>query len=486
MEKNISHPLLLVLGISILLGLLGLSCIYALTLGKSSIIYSDYGKFYHSQRLFLKGENIYSYVYFIRNKHYVAKKHIPLAQQTRSQKATTFILGPNLNPPFFTLLSFPLAYLSYPQALLLWTLLSLLAGGLSILLIQQKLDPHSLKSLTTCVLLLIALFGYFPSFSTLELGQVSFFLLLLLTLAWRAAHDEKATLAAVFLGLAASLKPFVGLFLIYFILRKEWRALAVFLSSILTCSVIAAAVFGPTSYASYVHVCQHIGWASSNWNVSLYGFLSRLLGGTETNTPLLPHPHLFPAAYSILALLFFLALIYFLRPLAAPLAAIDKQQKTDLDFSIMLSGMLLLSPLGWMYYLPLLSIPFLMLWHLAKQGFFPLALPLLLATLLLLSNIPTTLISGEDIQSNNVLRAFSGSCLYFAALMGFTALLFFIRQQLPKKSAPSFARIPTQLLLLVYTVVFLPSILGILKSSSDWIQQGAYYSKEYTLLTDQD
>lgn len=474
--------LLLFLGVTILLGLFALNCIYSLTLGKSSILYSDYGKFYHSQQLFIKGEDIYSYVYFIRNKFYSTKKHAPLSQQTRSQKATTFILGPNLNPPFFTLISFPLAYLSYPHALLLWTILSIGAGCIGILLIQQKLDHRSVFSLSLCLLLLIGFFSYFPTFSTLQLGQVSLFLLLFLVLAWRAAHDQQAGKAAIFLGLVTSLKPFVGLFFLYFLIRKEWRALALFVGTILIFGLIAAAVFGLSTYASYYQVSRHITWASSSWNVSIYGFLSRLIGGTETNTPLLPLPGLFPFAYSCLSILFLVALVWFLRPIPS----IAPQTKTDLDFSIILLGMLLLSPLGWMYYFCLLSIPFLILWDLSEKGVFPIALPLLLATFLLFSNIPITLISAQDIQASNVVKVFLSACPYFITLTGFTGLLFFMRAYLSKKFLRSFERIPVGLLLLVYIVVFLPSILGILKSGHDWLRHGVEYSKEYLLIFHQD
>jgi hypothetical protein len=473
MPKKIFYWFLL--GICILGGLFCISYTYPITLGSNSILYSDYGKFYHSQHLFIVGKNIYSPVFFIKNRKN-ALTHGRLPEQTKPQQTITSLAG-NLNPPFFTLISFPLAYLPYSKAILLWTFFSILAGCISILLIQQKLDAHF--SLPACLLLLIGFMAYFPTFASLQFGQVSLLLLPLLILGWRAAHDQNSSRAAVFLGITTSLKPFFGLFLLYFLIRKEWRAFLIFIATILGCGLISIAFFGIDTYYSYYQVCHRIVWAASSWNVSLYGFLLRLIGGPERNIPLLPIPNLLISAYLFLSALLLLAIIYFLRPTKT----IDSQEKTDLDFSIILLGMILFSPLGWMYYFPLLSVPFLILWNFSKKGLLPIGLPLWLATFLLLTNIPITLIPSSEIKANNALHVFLGSCLYFLALIGLTVLLFFVRQLLAKKTTRYFERIPASLLLLVYVIVFLPSIMGITKASIDWIHYSANYSKEYTLIS---
>lgn len=477
MPKKIAYFLFSLLGIAILSGLFSINYTYPLTLGKTSILYSDYGKFYHSQRLLIEGKNIYSPVYFINNKNHSEPGHSLLSKPTATSKRIISLAG-NLNPPFFTLISFPLAYLNYPHALLLWTFISMLAGCLGILLIQQKLEPNSISSLQTCLLLLIGFMSFFPTFVTLQFGQVSLLLLPLLALGWRAAHDQKSSKAAIFLGLATSLKPFIGLFLIYFLIRKEWRALFTFLFTILVSAFIAAAFLGVDTYHAYYQACRQIAWAASSWNVSIYGFLLRLIGGTEANTALMPIPGLFHFAYPFLSILLVLALIFFLRPLPANT---DLQKKTDIDFSIILVGMLLLSPLGWMYYFTFLSIPFLILWNFSKKGIYPIGLPLLLATILLICNIPETLIPTNEIKAHNVLSVFLGSSLYFSVLLGLMGLLFAIRRFLLKKSMHDFETIPSSLLLLVCIVTFLPSSFGIAKASNNWMRYATNYSTEYTI-----
>jgi uncharacterized membrane protein SirB2 len=474
--KKIYPTLLFLSGLILLAVILILNFIYPLTLGKTNILYSDFGKFYHSQQMFIQGKNIYTPIYFVRNK-LDTSTHATKAKPTHSKVAK---LGGNLNPPFFTLISFPLAYISYPHALLVWTLLSILAGALGILLLQQKLDPHNFSS-SYALLLLIALFSYFPSFLTLQFGQVSLLLLPLLVLGWRAAHDKKTIWAAIFLGIATSLKPFIGLFLFYFLMRKEWRGLYAFLATLFSCALIAALFLGMDSYVAYYHACQQIKWAASSWNVSFYGFLLRLWGGIESNVAVLPVPGLITYFYPFVAGLFFLAIILFLRP------AVDIQtkQKVDLDFSVIIVGMLLLSPLGWIYYFPLLSIPILILWH-TKKGIYPIAVPIFLMTCIFFSNIPISLFDSDQINAVNVLRVFFGSTLYFLVLIGLTSLLFLLRYRLrDKNSSPKsihFERIPPALLLLIGIVVFLPSYQGITKAANDWILHSTHYSKQYSCL----
>jgi Glycosyltransferase family 87 len=478
--NKIYHTLFFFSGILLLAIILILNFIYPLTLGKTNILYSDFGKFHYSQQLFIQGKNIYTPIYFVKNQLNTS----PDVTKTKRTHPKVLKLGGNLNPPFFTLISFPLAYLSYPHALFLWTFLSILAGALGILLLQQKLDPQNFSA--SCVLvLLIGLFSYFPSFVNLQFGQVSLLLLPLLVGGWRAARDKKTTCAAIFLGVATSLKPFIGLFLFYFLMHKEWRALCVFFATLISCAVFAALFLGLDSYAAYYHACQQIKWAASSWNVSIYGFLLRLWGGIESNAALLPAPGLITYIYPLVTGLFFLAIMQFLRSIIPN----KTEQKVDLDFSLIIVGMLLLSPLGWIYYFPLLSIPILILWQFAKKGIYPIALPIFLMTCIFFSNIPISLFGSDQIHTANVLRVFFGSSLYFLVLISLTSLVFLLRYRLRRvfdlysqQKNIHFEKISPVLLLLMGIVVFLPSYQGIGKATADWIQHSKHYSKQYSLV----
>ncbi|WP_171910129.1 glycosyltransferase family 87 protein [Rickettsiella grylli] len=475
---NAFHRLLFLCGVVLLITLLSLYFIYPLTRGGENFLYSDFGKFYHSQRCFIHGKNIYTPVYFVKHKRHAS--HSTSDFKLTSQKSIK--LGDNLNPPFFTLITFPFAYLSYPHAFVLWTFISIISGAIGILLLQQKLNRKTFSP--SCgLLLLIGLFSYFPSFINVQLGQVSLILLPLVVLGWRAARNEKTSLAAFFLGLAASLKPFLGLFLFYFLMRKEWRALGTFLITLLCCSLIAAFFLGIANYRAYYHVCQHISWAASSWNVSFYGFLLRLLGGLEKNIALFPLPGLINILYPLISILFFLALIQFLRPQVG----ISSAHKIDLDFSAIIVGMFLLSPLGWIYYFPLLCIPFFILWQFSIKGIYPIGLPLFLMTCIFVSNIPMNLIHSDMINTKNVLRLFLSSSLYFLVLLSLMSLLFGLRYYLPHHFSLHFERIPQALLLLMGVVAFLPAYQGIGNATLyGLLHNSQFYSTHYPTCTSQD
>ena len=209
------------------------------------------------------------------------------------------------------------------------------------------------------------------------------------------------------------------------------------------------------------------------------------MGGNESNVALLPIPGLITYLYPLLAGIFFVAIIQFLRPSLD----IPAQQKIDLDFSVIITAMLLLSPLGWLYYFPLLSIPFLILWQWSKTGIYPIALPIILMICIFFSNIPISLLDSDHIHTSNVLQVFWGSSLYFLVLMGLTSLLFWLRYHLaaninknPSAKNLHFERIPPGLLLLIGIVVFLPSYQGMSKATIDWILHSTHYSQQYSFV----
>lgn len=113
--KKIYHSIALICGIILLAVILLLNFIYPLRMGKTNILYSDYGKFYHSQQLFIQGKDIYSPIYFVKNK-LNTDTHL---NNHQSKHSKILKLVGNLNPPFFTLISFPLTYLSYAHTLLI-------------------------------------------------------------------------------------------------------------------------------------------------------------------------------------------------------------------------------------------------------------------------------------------------------------------------------------------------------------------------------
>ncbi|HMF14621.1 MAG TPA: glycosyltransferase family 87 protein, partial [Gemmataceae bacterium] len=206
-----------------------------------------------------------------------------------------FFLEINAHPPTTVLLGLPLARLDYPTAVFAWNLVSLAAVAASAWLVFRQLDlrlqPWMILPAAVFVLLC------WPLRSHLAQGQLATVLLLLITGAWAADRSGRQTLAGTLLGAAAVLKLFPALLFLYFILRRQWRAVAAGLACCGVLTAVTAAVLGPAAYATYLRdVPPFVAeWRSAWNNSSLPGLWSKLFEpGTKGNgiVPLVYNPAL--------------------------------------------------------------------------------------------------------------------------------------------------------------------------------------------------
>jgi hypothetical protein len=255
---------------------------------------------------------------------------------------------------------------------------------------------------------------YFPAFATITLGQVSFLILLLLAISWMAARRGNDAFAGVMLGLAVSLKLYVGLFLLVFLLLRRWKLLGWALGTAAAGALLALAVFGLGAYRQYLAALGSVTWYAASWNASYLGFFTRLFGGSE-NVPLAQAPWLAYAVGYGLALVSIglLAWQAWRTPPGAP------TRRFDLLFSLGLVVMLLASPLGWMYYFPYLILPFLAAWLAAKDGRRQWLMGLVVLGWVL-STIPHQIVPSAEIQPAHM---FLWAGVYFYALLIFQAVL---------------------------------------------------------------
>jgi hypothetical protein len=276
-----------------------------------------------------------------------------------------FFLRVNAHPPTSVLLAVPLAWLDYPDAVLAWNLLSLAALAVSLWLMNRSLritsSPWALLPLVTYLLLC----G--PFRQQVIQGQLNLVLLLLLTGTWAADRSGRPLLAGVLLGTATTIKLFPGFLLLYFLLRRDWKAAAAAVISAAVLTGLTAGVVGVAAYRDYVtEVVPQVGagFESSWWNASLAGFWSRLFNpATDQHhvLPLWPNP-LLAQAGTLLSRLAVVALLVRVVPRARTPA------EQDLAFGLVLVGMLLVSPLTWDHYFLLLPLPVVLLWQRLPPG----------------------------------------------------------------------------------------------------------------------
>lgn len=330
---------------------------------------ADFYKFYLSSEYLLDDKPVYwsapdrsSQTSHCHSDAKIAEKNmLSLDLMMQLPQEVVLCLHPNLNPPFFVALTTIFATLDYPVAWWIWTALSIFCGLSTLIIIfKSNIFPTTLSWLQKSWLAL-AFFAYYPTFASISFGQVTLLLLLPLTLAWLTLRNEKHTVAGGLLGLVASIKPLFGLFLISLLISRNLRAVSAFIIVCIVCFILGGLVAGFSSYIEYSKILSEVNWLATNWNGSYSGFFFRLFGGSR-NQPWIDMPELSRG----LSLVASLITVSMLSWVILRVKGCDNKIKSDVIMAITVPAMLLISPLGWMYYFPFLIITFLVLWSLSS------------------------------------------------------------------------------------------------------------------------
>jgi hypothetical protein len=162
---------------------------------------------------------------------------------------------PYIYLPLFAVLMAPLSFFRIEVTSIIWNLLSLLMIFHSVKMLyagyfSRSLDDHALKR--AYPVYLVAASVVFLA-ENLLLGQVHILLLYLFVLAWKYERAKMEWAAGSLLGAATVLKLLPGVFLLYFLLTRQYRALVSMLITILVCvSVLPAIVIGFDTNAQLV------------------------------------------------------------------------------------------------------------------------------------------------------------------------------------------------------------------------------------------
>jgi hypothetical protein len=360
---------------------------------------NDFGKFYYSTQMFLAGEDMYG-----------------------PNPATSMYVGPglehrflNVNPPHFHLLLLPLARMPALTALTVWSLASLLSLAFCLGVVVRELDLTITP--TRALWSLLALLSFAATGAVIITGQLSLLLLLPLTLAWRAARRDRWSRAATWIGVAMSVKPFLLIFVPYFMARRQWLAVAYAIATFITAFGIGRYVFGIEAYESWGRTLAGTDWPWAAMNGSILGVLVRSLAESPYYSPVALARSLIRPLWLIGALS---VLISTLR-----VAVRDRSPMgVDRGFALMLVGALLVSPLGWVYYLWLPLGPVLALavtWH-GEGRRSPLALQILAGAAAVCLICPLVLVTAW--QPSAWLTLTLGSAYFWGTLLLWSALMF--------------------------------------------------------------
>lgn len=298
---------------------------------------SDFYKFYLSAQRLLAGES----AYWLRDA--VVGGAGSLSNEAHAG------LHPNLNPPFFNVLMVPLVALDYGIAFSLWSVFSVLCGAAGVYWVL-KIMWGTPPPVVVNFLVQLVFFSYYPSFSNFNYGQVGFFVFFILVLALNFFNTGKKATGGILIGLAASVKLFCGFFILMLFFAKSWRAFFASALAVAVCALIGAALGGVESYLQYFAMLKTIDWYGVNWNASYTGFFYKILS-SEYGFGWEAVRGVWIQAANMLTVLVAAYLSFQMA------SEVEKNQFNGF-FSLAVPLMLIISPLGWSYYFPLLFLVF--------------------------------------------------------------------------------------------------------------------------------
>jgi hypothetical protein len=314
--------------------------------------WTDFFQEWASARNYACGLPIYSDHQFAVERHLGYYDDAPLPNVHRA----AYFIKVNAHPPTAILLALPLASLDYPDAVLVWNLVSLGALFVSLWLVARALAiPLSVWSVPPLIVLLLLCN---PFREQVYWGQLNLILLLLLTGTWICHRSNRPIAAGILLGLAAAIKLFPAFLFLFFLLRRQWKTLAAGMLSCLAVVAVAAAVLGMNNYWVYVHevIPQLAVFRSGLDNASLPSFWTKLFNPSGTRVePLWINPTLaqvgtWLSCGLVVAVLAWLTLCE------------EDAEGEDRAFALTVTAMLLVSPITWNHYLLLLLVPLAVAW----------------------------------------------------------------------------------------------------------------------------
>ena len=299
---------------------------------------NDFGKFYYSAGAFVHGQDMYA----------------PNPATRIAVSETEVQQFGNMNPPHFQLLMAPLAYLSPLAALLIWTALSAVALMASVSRITSELRvPWTRRGVVAS---LAALLFCAATAINVVTGQLTFLLMLPVTLAWIAARRGNWYRSAIYLGICAAIKPFLAIFLPYFIVKRHVKAAALMMLAAAAFFAVGVVICGWQTYVDWSHTLSQVTWPWAPMNGSIEGILSRALGHNPAFRPIVYLPDAIKPATLIVSLSIAASCII-------ALARDHTKESVDRVFAVLLILALVASPLGWIYYIWLAAGPVFALWY---------------------------------------------------------------------------------------------------------------------------
>ena len=188
-------------------------------------------------------------------------------------------------PPFAALLLRPFAALPIGGTIAVFTAGTALAVGLTTWwLVGPLADARGWPRWYAAGLAIPLVFLIEPTRETITFGQINMLLILLIVGDLLFAVPRKWRLAGAGIGLATALKLFPGIFIVYLLVTRRWRAAIVASATAAGATLLAAAIAPRASWQFWTDALwstDRVGRTDYTGNQSLQGLLARLTAPAE-------------------------------------------------------------------------------------------------------------------------------------------------------------------------------------------------------------
>jgi len=204
---------------------------------------TDDSSFYIASRGILSGTNIYD-----ENEFYSLGDEL-------FGKSVEF--WPYLYSPVLAELLVPLASKNYETFTVVWFILNLILGFACPVLTfyavrRNKNVNYLLDIFLLCLCVMSIMFRYI-----LKLGQVTFFVYLMIILSILFYRNKKSFLSSLMLAMAALIKSFPFIYLLYFLIIKDFKYIKQFILSSFAIIFSSILIFGPEIWVKYLSFLTH-------------------------------------------------------------------------------------------------------------------------------------------------------------------------------------------------------------------------------------
>ncbi|QDT99050.1 glycosyltransferase family 87 protein [Gimesia aquarii] len=275
------------------------------------------------------------------------KKHLNL----KLTDSNGFFDQYNTHPPTANLIAIPFTWLTYRDAHLAWNLLSLGMLCLTLYWIVKGLEIQ--MTVWSTIALLTLFLACDPLQQSLIQGQPNLLLTLLIVGAWKAGNSGRPFASGMCLGLATAIKIYPAYLFLYFLVRRDWRAISGGAVSFGLITLLTTAIFGVDTYSDYLTVAlPSLADVTNNWsNASLLAFWKRLFEhSANTIQPLVNSP-------TLLQISVWSSWLVMTGLVVASIWKTRAEKFSDRGYAITITAMLLMTPTTWHHYFILLALP---------------------------------------------------------------------------------------------------------------------------------